>query len=160
MSKAVDTRELEERWKGLKITNPFKEELAGRKEVHEVVEEGGLGEIQAEQDIIPGGWEWIWLQDPWMEKMEQVRVPKAEVEDQRKKGLLQKPSYWVESKTREWRRKIREQKEAITREKEARRERYLEELRKMGCFLDLGVTRQERGTRPGDGWEKKRPSRF
>ena len=43
MSKAVDTRELEERWKGLIISKPYKEESAGRREVHKVVDEGGLG---------------------------------------------------------------------------------------------------------------------
>ena len=65
-----------------------------------------------------------------------------------------------ESETREWRRKIREEKEAISREREARQAWHLEKLRKMGCFLDLGVNPQERETRPGDGWEMKRPSRF
>ena len=155
----MDTRELEESWKGLKVTKPFKEELAGTKEVHEV-EEGGLGEVKAERDNIPGGWEWIWLQDPWTGKWEQVRVSKAEAESWRKKGLPQRPSYWGETETHEWRRKIREQQEAIAKEREARRAWHLEELKKMGCFLDLGGNRQERETHPGDGWEMRRPSHF
>ena len=101
--------------------------------------EAGAGEVVGTRDIIPGGWELVWMQDPWTGKWELVRVPKQEAESRRKKGLLQRPSYWGETETREWQCKLREEKEAVEREREAKRAWHMEELQKMGCFLCPGT---------------------
>ena len=94
--------------------------------------EAGIGDIKEVQDNIPGGWEKIWVEDPWTGKWEQVHVPHAEAEKRHRQGLPPRPSYWGESETKEWRKKLREEKERILREQEAKRAWHLEQLRKMG----------------------------
>ena len=158
VSCAVDTSDLEESLKGLMTPGPYKEELEGRKEVGLKGEEGGLGDITLRRDDIPGGWEMVWIEDPWTKRWEQVRVPREEAERRRKRGLMQKPSYWGETEAKLWRKKLSEAKEAS--ERAARQAWHIEELKKMGCYLVPGVPRQEKETSRGVGWETKKPSHY
>ena len=45
--------------------------------------EAGHGDIKGEQDNIPGGWELIWVEDPWTGRCEKVRVPREEADYRR-----------------------------------------------------------------------------
>ena len=109
--------------------------LAGR-EREEI--EAGLGDIREKKEEIPGGWEWIWVEDPWTGKWEQVRVPHEEAERQRRQGLKPRPSYWGETEAKEWRRKLREEREAVAKELERKKAWHLAELQEMRVYPGLG----------------------
>ena len=82
--------------------------------------EVGMGDIKGELDVIPGGWELIWVEDPWTGNWEKVWVPREEADYHRRRGLPPCPSCWRESETREWCWKLREEKEAMEREERER----------------------------------------
>ena len=94
--------------------------------------EAAARDIKEKCEEIPGGWEWIWLQDPWTGRWEQMRVPHDEAERWRKQGLKPRPSYWGETEAKEWRRKLREEREAVAKEIEWKKAWHLAELQKMG----------------------------
>ena len=82
--------------------------------------EAGLGDIKRRKDSLPHDWEWIWLKDPWLGKVEKLRVPREEADARRRSELTPRPSYWGERETKEWRKKLREEKEKVQREKRER----------------------------------------
>ena len=85
----VDTQDLEKGIKGLNIVTPADPGLAGKGEDQWLEMEAGVGEKGRTRDNIPGGWETIWLEDPWTGKWEQVRVSQEEAESRQRKGLPQ-----------------------------------------------------------------------
>ena len=64
----VDTRDLVLGMKGLNVAVQTGEDLAGK---GERLVEAGVGDIRGRWNDIPGGWEKVWVQDPWMGKWEQ-----------------------------------------------------------------------------------------
>uniref|UniRef100_A0ABM5GNU4 CCHC-type domain-containing protein n=1 Tax=Pogona vitticeps TaxID=103695 RepID=A0ABM5GNU4_9SAUR len=80
LNKGVDTRDLEEDLKGLRIARETGRFQAGKRG-EEI--EAGMGDIRGRPRDIPGGWEWVWMEDPWTHKWEQVRVPHEEAERRR-----------------------------------------------------------------------------
>ena len=115
---SIDTRELEMNLRGLNVSTQMGKDLAGRDEQRRSVVEVGMGDINMGRDNIPGGWELIWVEDPWTGKWEKIKVPREEADYHRRRGLPQHPSYWGESEAREWRRRLREEREAVAREAE------------------------------------------
>ena len=83
--------------KELNLTTRSGGTLAGRRG-EEI--EAAVGDIREKREEIPGGWEWIWMEDPWTHKWEQVRVPHEEAEKRRQLGLKPRPSYWGETDQR------------------------------------------------------------
>ena len=137
LNKGVDTRDLEEELNGLKITRETGRIQAGKRG-EEI--EAGMGDIRGKPKDIPGGWEWVWMEDPWTHKWEQVRVPHEEAERRRQLGLKPRPSYWGETEAKEWRRKLREEREAVARELERKRQWHIAELRKLGGYPAPGAS--------------------
>ena len=45
--------------------------------------EVGIGDIKGVRGEIPGGWEMIWVEDPWTGKCEKVWVPREEADYRR-----------------------------------------------------------------------------
>ena len=76
---------------------------------------------------MPPGGEWIWLEDPWPGAWEKLRVPKEEADYRRRREIPPKPSYWREAEAREWRRRLRKEKEKVEREVGMESERNAEE---------------------------------
>ena len=135
LNKGVDTHDLEEVMKELRITRePGRVQAGNRGE--EI--EAGVGDIRERTRDIPGGWEWVWMEDPWTHKWEQVRVPHEEAEKRRQLGLKPRPSYWGETEAKDWRRKLREEREAVLREIEKKKTWHMEELWKMWVYPDPG----------------------
>ncbi|XP_072832968.2 uncharacterized protein LOC110090082 isoform X1 [Pogona vitticeps] len=92
-------------------------EVVGGEKVQEKREDDKRGERKAEAKRgEPPGWEWIWMENPWTGKWEKLMVPQEEAE-RRRGTTVMKPSYWGEKEAREWRRKIREERANIEREK-------------------------------------------
>nr|XP_020637074.1 uncharacterized protein LOC110072789 [Pogona vitticeps] len=153
LNKGVDTHDLEEVMKELKITRDPGRVLAGNRGV-EI--EAGVGDIREKPSDIPGDWEWVWMEDPWTHKWEQVRVPHEEAERRRQLGLKPRPSYWGETEAKEWRRKLREEREAVAQELERKKQWHIAELRKLGGYLAPGVQMEEMGPPGMAGVETKR----
>ena len=150
----VDTRDLVYELKGLSISEASGGVLAGKG--RESIE-AGAGDIKGRWEEIPRGWEMIWVQDPWMGKWEQVKVPHEEAERCRRQGLQTRPSYSGETEAKEWRRRLREEREAMARELENKKAWHLVELQKMGVYPDHGWPVQEKVPRSGGGAEMRRP---
>ena len=72
----------------------------------------GIGEVKGKEGQLPPGREWVWMDDPWTESWERLRVPKEEADYRRRREIPPRPSYWGEAKAREWRRRLREEKES------------------------------------------------
>ena len=121
--------------------------------------EAGTGDIKGPVDQILGGWEMIWVEDPWTGKRDIVRVPREEADYWRRMGLSQHP-YWGESEAQEWRRRLREEKEAVSREERECRAWRLEEARKRGYLMDPGLLYDKRRMPMGRRAEMMRPLRF
>ena len=96
------------------------------------------------------------MEDPWTHKWEQVRVPREEAEKRRQLGLKPRPSYWGETEAKEWRRKLREEREAVARELERKRQWHIAELRKLGGYPVPGGQKEEMGHPGMAGVEMKR----
>ena len=84
--------------RGVELENQL-ERKAGKKEEGEVKgeeEKGGWkrGEAKSHKrgKILPLGWEWTWLEDPWTKKWELLMVPREGAE--RRRVVPAKPSYW------------------------------------------------------------------
>ena len=71
-----------------------------------------------------------------------------------------RPSYWGESEAREWRRWLREEKEAVERQEKEHRLWCLEEAQRRGYLMDLGPLFEERKTLMSQMGEMKRPPRY
>ena len=99
LSAAVE--EVREELRGMEIKGLFKE--AGKQKKRRE-------EIEARIGQLPPGWEWIWLQDPWTQKWERLRVLQEEADYRQRSVIPPQPSYWGEVEAREWRRKLREEK--------------------------------------------------
>ena len=65
---AIDTSDLEKGMKGLSVATQTPQDLAGKEEGRRAIAEVGAGEIKGDRDSIPGGWEMMWIQDPWTGK--------------------------------------------------------------------------------------------
>ena len=77
------------------VTTQTGSDLAGRGERGRSVVEVGMGDIKGEVDVTPGGWELIWVEDPWTGKWVKVQVSREEADYWRRRGLPQRPSYGV-----------------------------------------------------------------
>ena len=121
--------------------------------------EAGMGIINREEDNILGAWELIGVEDPWTGKWERVKVPREEADYRQRRGLPQRPSYWGESEAKEWRRHLREEKEAVAREAKKRRAWRAEETRMM-YLRDRGDNFRVRETRYGEGMRMTRPPHY
>ena len=65
VDKGVDTSDLGQAVKGLTLGSKPRKDLAGKgKEEIEAV----AGDIRGKWEEITGGWEWIWVEDPWTGK--------------------------------------------------------------------------------------------
>ena len=64
---------------------------------------------------LPPGWEWVWMEDPWTGAWEKLRVRKEEADYRRRRESPPRPSYWGEAEAREWRQRLREEKEKVER---------------------------------------------
>ena len=78
--------------------------------------EAGTADIKRREDQFLPGWEWVWMEDPWTRAWERQRVPKEEADYRKRREIPPRPSYWGEAEAREWRRKLREEKERGERE--------------------------------------------
>lgn len=114
----------------VKVATQTEQEFTGKEEKGWPVVEAGMGEIKREGDPIPGGWELIWVEDSWTGKREKVRVPREQADYRRRQGLPKIPSYWRELEAREWRRRLREEKEVVAREEQERLVWRMEEARR------------------------------
>ena len=76
----IDTRELERGLVRLLVATQTGIEKAGTREREKPLIEAGHGDIKGEQDTILGGWELIWVEDPWTGRCEKVRVPQEEAD--------------------------------------------------------------------------------
>lgn len=72
------------------------------------VSEAGWVDRRREPKVLPPGWEWYWVENPWTRKWETLMLPKKEDERKRREKL----SYWGE---REWGRKIKEERAKVQR---------------------------------------------
>ena len=153
VDKGVDTSDLGQAVKGLTLGLKPGKDLAGKGK-EEI--EAAAGDIRGKWEEIPGSSEWIWVEDPWTGKWEQVKVPHEEAERRRRQGLKPRPSYWGETESKEWRCRLREEREAVAREIERKKARHLAELQKMGVHPDRGWQMSERGRPYGDGATMKR----
>ena len=143
----------------LTVATQTEGELARREERGRSVTEAGMGDIKRERDSIPRGWELIWVEDPWTGRWEKVKVPREEADYRRRKGLPQRPSYWGESEAREWRRRLREEKEAVAREAEEHQTLRVEEAWGVAYLQGPGVPMREKGSRYG-GRQMRSPYRY
>ena len=130
----------------------------GKGERGRSIVEAGMRDIKGEVDLIRG-WGMIWVEDPWTGKWQKVRVPREEA-DYRRRGLPQCPSYWGELEAREWRRRLREEKEVVDQEERECRVWHLEEAQRRGSLTDRGALYEERKTFMGWRCEKKRPPHY
>ena len=64
IQRRVDTRELKQELSKMIVATQTGGELAGREERGKSIVEAGMGDIKGEVDVIPGGWEMIWVEDP------------------------------------------------------------------------------------------------
>ena len=119
LHQAVDTVDLERGLKGLSIATQTPLVWAGKGARDP--EEGAVGEVSHRQAGEEGRWEWVSIQDPWLGKWEQVCMTKQEAEERRRNEARVRPSYWGERETREWCRKLVEERKRIERERERRR---------------------------------------
>ena len=68
IQRGVDTCELERELSKMTVATQTGSELAGREERGRSVVEEGMGDIKGEVDVIPGGWEMLWVEDLWTGK--------------------------------------------------------------------------------------------
>ena len=61
---------------------------------------------------------------------ERLRVPKEKADYRRRVEFPPKPSYWGETEAREWRRRLREEKDRVEREKRERLEWRVREMKR------------------------------
>ncbi|XP_078232867.1 uncharacterized protein LOC144583267 [Pogona vitticeps] len=148
LHQAVDTFDLEKGMKGLSIATQTPLVWAGRGT--KVPEEGAEGEVSLRQAGKEGEWEWVSIQDPWSGKWEQVCMTRQEAEERRRNEARVRPSYWGERETREWRRKLAEEKKRVEREREEKTRWHLEELRRLGYHPDPGKPSGQQQLHPGD----------
>ena len=80
----VDTGDLEQGIKKMSVATQTRTEKAGTRVDERLLAEAGHGELGEEKDKIPGGWELIWVKDPWTERCEKVRVPREEADYRRR----------------------------------------------------------------------------
>ena len=158
LHQAVDTMDLERGMKGLNISTQTPQVWAGKG--WKDPEEGAVGEVSRRRDVEEEGWEWVSIQDPWTGKWEQVRLTKREAEEKRRREMTVWPSYWGERETREWRRKLVEEKKRIEKEREEKKLWHLEELKKLGYYQDPGMPPGQRTTYPGDIQGMRRQHRY
>ena len=142
------------------VATQSEQELAGKEVKGRSVVEAGMGKIKGERDPILGGWEHIWVEDPWMGRWEKVKVPCEEADYHRRRGLPQRPSYWGESEAREWRRLLKEEKEAVVRKAEECRAWRVEEVRRREYLRDLAYPLREKGNPYGERPKMRRPYRY
>ena len=105
------------------------EKLAETEQRKRVEIEAEIAEIKRKEGQLPPGWKWVWMEDPQTRVWERLRVPKEEV-DYRRRDIPPRPSYWGEDDAREWRRKLREEKERVERERRERLEWRVNEMRR------------------------------
>ena len=55
-------------------------------------------EVKNKEDL-PPGWDWIWLEKP-LHRWERLKVPREEMDYQRKVVIRPKPLYWREAESR------------------------------------------------------------
>ena len=120
--------------------------------------EAGHGELEGgERERIPGGWEWIWVEDPWTGRSERVRVPREEADYGRRQRFPPRLSYWGEKEAMEWRRRLREEKERVEQEERERKAWRLEEALRRRCSPVPGTPTMREVTPSTWKEEKKRP---
>ena len=102
------------------------------------------------------------MEDPWTGLWERLGVPKEEADYRRRREIPPRPSYWGEAEVREWRRRVREEKERVEREKRERLEWRIREMRRKSYREGPGRTETPRDkpcgmmigmTRPGPCWK-------
>ena len=98
------------------------------------------------------------MKDPWTGKWERLRIPKEQAGCQRRRELTPKPSYWGEKETREWRRKLREEKGE--RERRERLEWRVREYQIRGYPEESGRRTPARGNQPGWSSRTRTPSPY
>ena len=74
----VDTGDLKQGIQRMSVATQTQLEKAGIGGERRPLREVGHGEVEQERDKIPGGWEWIWVEDPWTGRSERVKVPREE----------------------------------------------------------------------------------
>ena len=74
--------------------------------------------------------------------------------------MPQRPSYWGESEAWEWRRRLKEEREAVAREAEECQLWHAEEGRRMAYFPDHGVPLNEKRSCFGERMETRRPFHY
>ena len=109
---------IEKEIRDLTVAKPGKV-LAGKEQKPQVEAEVGFADIKEGGELSPVG-EWIWMQDPWAGKWERLRIPKEGADYRKRREVSPRPSYWGETEVREWRRKLREEKEWVKRERRER----------------------------------------
>ena len=156
----VDTHELEWGLPKVTVATQTEREMAGREERGRAIMEAGIGEIKGGVDVIPGGWEMIWVEDSWTRRWEKVQDPQEEADYRRRKGLPLQPSFWRESEAREWHQRLREEKETVEREERENRLWHMEEARRRGFLMDSGPLFEEKKTPIIRGGEMRRQSHY
>ena len=105
------------------------------------------------------------MQDPWTGAWERLRVPKEEADYRQRREIPPRPSYWGEAEAREWRRKLREEKERVEREMGERIEWRVNKMRRKEFREDPGTPLHQmefscgvmaRTMRPWPYWKEKR----
>ena len=97
--------------------------------------------------------------------LERLRVPKEEADYRRRTEIPPRLCYWEEAEVRDWRRRLREEKERVERESRERLEWRVREMKRGSYWEDPGRAKTTRDgsygmmtwtTRPCPCWKAQR----